>query len=358
MPRVKPFIADMGRAAVKSAIVGARRGQKSEDMFDHIFAEITMQKYQRALARAGANAENFFIVNGVPYVIGIQALREGFQLKQQETRYTAEYYGVLGAIAMARLFQRSTDNVFWVGTHAPEDVDYIDDLLAAICNTQWQVEWCGNEYTFDVVDGNTIDEPLAGYYNTVLRADGQAYAAKNRPIVRGTTLMLDIGGYTTDFGVIDPNGEIDYTTFESRHIGILENVRRFGEDMRTSYRRLLQGSDVPPKTFEDALATGVLDLRGLNEPGTSGYDVSIEAAAVRSMLANDVVNFYETYGGAAQYNTLILTGGGTALLEKELRSRIRHNNIVFADDKPNEVQMANARGARKWYQMMQMMGVF
>lgn len=351
-PKYLPFIADMGRADIKTANISPTR---NEDYFPHAFAQISDGDYRRETRRAGAQTDDYFVVNGVPYVIGRKAIRRGFKLQLGQNRYNEIYYGVLGAIAMARLFRESARNVFWVGTHAPEDVDYIDDLLLSIVKT-WHVEWCGNDYTFEVMDGITIDEPLAGYYNAVLRADGKAYA--DQRVVRGSTLMLDTGGYTTDAGVIDPGGEIDYSSFDSQHIGVLEAVEQFGRDFRTENRTLLKGIELDRDQIHHALRTGLLDLRGLNQPGTRGYDVSQDAGYIRDGLANEVVNFYDRYGGAAYFDTLVLTGGGSALLERELTDKIRHNNIILADRKPDELHMANARGARKWYLMHEMLRTF
>lgn len=351
-PKYIPFIADMGRADIKTATM---HPVKDEDYFQHAIAQISDGEYRRETRRAGAQADDYFIVNGLPYVIGHKAIRRGFKLQLGQNRYNENYYGVLGAIAMARLLQQSAANVFWIGTHAPEDVDYVEDLLYSIVKT-WHVEWRGETHTFEVIDGVTIDEPLAGYYNAVLRHDGRAYA--DRRIVSGTTLMLDTGGFTTDAGVIDPDGDIDYSSFDSQHIGVLDAVENFGRDFRSENRTLLKGVELDRTQLHHALRTGILDLRGLNQPGTPGYDVSQHAGLIREGLANEVVNFYDRYGGAAYFNTLILTGGGSALLERELTDKIRHNNIILADKRATELHMANARGARKWYLMHEMLRTF
>lgn len=354
MPKLKPFISDSGRAGVKTA---NNSPGGHEDHFIHAFAQITEQEYKRETGRSGAQTDDYFRVNGIPYVIGMKALRKGFTLQLGQNRYNENYYGVLAAISMARGFRRSTYNVFWVGTHAPEDVDYADDLLYAVIKPRpWTVEWRGEIYEFGVVDGTTIDEPLAGYYNSILRKDGRAFSRKD--IERGTTIMVDAGGQTTDIGVIDPGGEIDYSTFRSQDVGVLKAVDEFGRDFRTDNRQLLKGMEIDRNELHTALRTGVLNLRGLNPQGTSGFDVKSQADMVRRELANEVINFYDRYGGAALYDTLILTGGGAALLETELREGVRHNNIVLADKSAAELHMANARGALKWYLMHEMLKTF
>lgn len=350
--RFKPFVADMGRADIKTACIHPTR---DEDYFMHAIAMITRGDYDRGTRRAGAQTDDYFVVNGIPYVIGQKAIRQGFKLQLGQNRYTENYYGVLGAIAMTRLLGHVTGGVFWVGTHAPEDIDYIDDLLYSIVK-RWHVTWRGEDYVFDVADGITIDEPLAGYYNAILRADGRAYT--DRRIVSGATLMLDTGGYTTDAGVIDRDGEIDYSSFDSQHIGVLAAVEQFGKDFRSDNSKLLKGIELDRREIHRALRTGILDLRGLNQPRTPGYDVAQHAGQVRRELANEVVNFYDGYGGAANYDTLILTGGGSALLEVELTEAIRHNNIVLADKRAEDLHMANVRGARKWYLMHEMLRTF
>lgn len=354
MAKLKPFIQDGGRAGVKTTnnAIGGR-----EDHFIHAFAQISEQEYRRETGRSGAQTDDYFRVNGIPYVIGTKAIRKGFTLQLGQNRYNENYYGVLAAIAMTRGFRRSTYNIFWVGTHAPEDVDYTDDLLYSIVKPHpWHVEWRDDVYEFHVVDGTTIDEPLAGYYNAILRKDGRAFSRKD--IERGATIMMDIGGQTTDIGVIDPHGEIDYSTFDSKDIGVLNAVERFGRDFRTDNRTLMKGTEIDRMELHTALRTGLLNLRGLNPRGKSGYDVSQQAEMIRRELAYEAVNFYDSYGGAGLYDTLILTGGGGALLEKELRTGIHHNNIVLADRQADDLHMANARGALKWYLMHEMLKTF
>ena len=354
-PKVTMFGLDSGRSGVKGKSLN---GQEREVEFVHGIAQITREQYLRETKRAGASADDFFIINDAYYVVGERALTRGFTLKLNQERYTPEYYGVLGAAAMTRSFQRSVDNVFWVGTHAPEDVDYTDDLLDSVTiEGGWDVVWRNQEYHFDVVDGVTLDEPLAGYYNATLKMDGTALVSS--AITRGNTVMIDVGGQTTDTGAIYRDGEIDYDTFTSEDIGVLRAVEQFEADWITNNTGLMKGQKIDRMTLHEALRTGWFNLRGLNpkdEP--RGYDVQVSASGLRENLAYEVINLYARSGGAARYDTVILTGGGAALLEKELRAGIRHNNIVLADKKAAELQLANVRGAAKWFQMHVYLGTW
>lgn len=345
---MKPFILDCGNDQIKSTAIG---GAINEDCFKHIIVQMTEGDWRRIMGRSGVSDEDYFVINGIPYVIGEKALRYGsFKRENGAARYTQEYYGLFLALAMARVFRRSVKQVFLMGSHPPGDSDYRDDLMAAACR-QWRVEWRGEILTFDVVDANTFDEPLGGWANTVLRKDGQGYA--NVSVNNGTSIVLDIGAYTTDGLVIDRGGNVDYGRAESATVGVLDAVEQFKKDFRTNNKQLLKGVELDDMEVHKAVKTGQFDLRGLGVK-----DCSVEAREVRNLLIADVLKFYDSYGGAALYNTLILTGGGSALLEKELRERIRHNNIILANTDPNELHMANVRGGLKWYRMHELLGTW
>lgn len=337
---VKVFAADGGNAKWKFIAPKTKIFPKKEDQFDHFFVSLTPQDFKRAKAREGMNTDHFYTVNGAHYMVGRKAARYGeFQQQIGEKRYNEQYYGVLAAIAMARGFNAPTKNIFFIGSHPPKDADYVDDLMAAVVK-KWTVEWRDKTITLDVVDAATVDEPLCGWANVVFSADGKRYL--NKTVNAGVTLVIDIGGVTTDGIVIDPNGEIDPSTADSAKIGILEAVDAFKDSFRSDYKTELKGVDLDDAMAHEALQTGKFNLRGLGVK-----DCSLLATEIKRELVARIVNFYDSFGGAANYDTLILDGGGAALLEAELREKIRHNNIILAD-KSADLHLANARGAIKW----------
>lgn len=337
---VKVFAADGGNAKWKFIAPKTKTKAKAEDQFDHFFVALTPQDFKRAKAREGMNTDHFYTVNGAHYMVGRKAARYGdFQQQVGEKRYNEQYYGVLAAIAMARGFGASTKNIFFIGSHPPKDADYVDDLMSAVVKN-WTVEWRDETINLSVVDAATVDEPLCGWANVVFRADGKGYL--NKTVNKGVTLVIDIGGLTTDGIVIDPNGEIDPSTADSAKIGVLEAVDAFVDSFRSDYKTELKGVTLDDAMAHEALQTGKFNLRGLGIK-----DCTLLATEIKRELVSRVINFYDSFGGAANYDTLILDGGGCALLEKELRAGIRHNNIILAD-KSDDLHLANARGAIKW----------
>ena len=351
MPRnVRPFILDGGNLNIKYRLWnndGAVEGH-----FPHVFTELDGGTFKRIAARQGATDPEYFTVNGTHYAIGAKGKRHGtFERRHGAKRYTKDYYGIFLAMAMAMGFKESA-SVYLVGSHAPRDVGYTNDLMDAAMG-EWVVEWNGATYKFNVVNGTPFDEPLGVWANTVLRADGQAYA--NKAINGGVTLVLDIGGYTTDGLVIDPGGQVDYSTATSESIGVINAVRDFEKNFKTHNTVLLK--DVPrldETKVNDAIRTGVFDLRGLGS-----VDCALLAQETRQALANDVYGFYESFGGAAEYDCIILTGGGSALVYKELVAAIQHGNILVADphQEMDKLFLSNVRGGAKWFLLQKKLGM-
>lgn len=352
---VKIFSGDGGNTKFKGQAYDPRTHARVEVELPHKFLQISKGDYDRALSRAGADSEDFFVVNDVPYVIGEKAGRYGkFVRKDGVLRYVPQYYGVLAAITMTQAFGKSTKDIFYMGGFPPKDEDYQDDLLGAVVQ-DWHVVWKGKEITLNVVDGSTFDEPLGGWANVTLTQDGTGYSknAQRRAINNGVALVIDVGGYTTDGIVIDPGGKVDYTSGRSETIGVLDAVEQFEKDFRSEHPTLLKGQKISDTMVHEAIRTGVFNLRGL---GT--HDCSELAKEVTAALVDKVVNFYESFGGAALYDTLILTGGGSALLETQLKKHIVHNNIVMADDDTATMHRANSRGGLKWCNLQFALGTY
>lgn len=347
MRRHKLFFLDGGNSHLKSRSPDA--AGRNEEAIPHRFVRISESDYQRATVRGNPD-EDYFIINGIPYVVGEKARRYGrFDRKFGESRYNDTYYGVLSAMAMARMFQKTTRNIFFVGSHPPKDVDYADDLMASVVK-DWHVIWKGQEIKLTVVNAATVDEPVAGWANLILRKDGRAYARSE--LKDSTSLVLDVGGFTSDGVAIDPGGAIDYNSARSETVGVLEAVEQFAKDFRTQNAKLVKGIELDTTKIHEALRYGVFDLRGLGK-----HDCQSLAHEVCRSLVDSVIDFYESFGGAASYDNIILTGGGSALLYDYLKDYIRHNSILLADDR-ERLQFANVRGIEKWTNLQIAIGTY
>lgn len=115
---------------------------------------------------------NYLRINGKPYVVGETAERHSVTTQRSgAARYTRDYYGVLAAAAMGRLYERGRE-VSIFGSHAPGDMKFRQDLMKAVIG-DWDVEIGKRSCHFKVTYANTFDEPVGGLMNVLLTEDGQ-----------------------------------------------------------------------------------------------------------------------------------------------------------------------------------------
>ena len=114
-------------------------------------------------------------------------------------------------------------------SHPSGDVKYREDLMKSIIG-EWEVETSQAKANFRVIYANTFDEPVGGLMNILLIEDGQHYQYPQ--IGDGRSLVIDIGGFTTDFLAVNPGGDVDYALARSVPLGIQSVISDFEESFR------------------------------------------------------------------------------------------------------------------------------
>jgi hypothetical protein len=336
------MILDAGNSIIKGKIARRERGEAS---YPHALKALTEAEYEAILLRAGrvGPPPDYVRVNGQPYVVGESAERHGtLTHRTGAARYRKDYYGVFVAASLARLYERGGD-VMIFGSHPPGDVAFRDDLMRAAIG-EWYVEIGGRERAFRVTYANTFDEPVGGLMNVVLADDGQHY--KRTDINGGRALVIDIGGHTTDWLAVNPGGEVDYSLNESTPIGIQEVVKNFERSFRANNLEAVRDTPtLPPDRVRDAISTGVFIGGGRT------YDCENEAREATSVLLNRIADTYQNVaGGALPWDTLILTGGGSAMLYDRLLPILEHECVILAD-RAESIHLANVRGGLKLWRL-------
>lgn len=336
------MVLDAGNSIIKAKI--ARREQ-GEIAFPHAIRQLSESEFEKILARAqiNGNSQDYFRVNGKPYAIGESAERHGVVTPRSGTaRYTRDCCGVFAAISLARLYGRGRE-VAVFASHPPGDVKYREDLMKSIVG-EWEVETGQSKANFRVIYANTFDEPVGGLMNVLLTEDGQHYQYPQ--IGDGRSLVVDIGGFTTDFLAVNPGGEVDYALARSVPLGIQSVISDFEESFRSNNLEIVKNSPVlPPDRIRKAISTGVFAGGGRKFP--CEQDVN-EAT---SLFLNRFADTYQRLaGGALSWDNIILTGGGSALLHHKLVTILKHNNVILADSKEN-LHMANVRGGLKLWRL-------
>ena len=307
--------------------------------FRHAIAELNDGEW-RDIAGRGTPPEGYVRVNGQGYAIGNAARRHIIRERPKgASRYHATYYGVGLAYALAEALDRSTRNVTLFASHAPRDIGYAAHLKAAARN-RWEVECHGGTFTYTVNIVHTFDEPLGGYSHFVFTERG--IEKRRNPLTDVITLVVDAGGYTVDVAAIDPGGEIDLQSLRSTLTGVLNMTERFERELRANNRTHFQNTgDLDIRKVETALMTGEYRF------GKVVIDCRAEASAAMNTLTNDVLQVINQAGGVANYDHILLTGGGAALLHNALEATLPSASFLMAEPNTDHMKFANVFGGAK-----------
>ena len=97
--------------------------------------------------------------------------------------------------------------------------------------------------------------------NVLLAEDGQHY--QHAHITDGRSLVIDIGGFTTDFLAVNPGGAVDYSLAQSMPLGIQSVIADFEESFRSNNLEAVKDTSVlPPDRVRQAIATGIFNGGG------------------------------------------------------------------------------------------------
>ena len=98
---------------------------------------------------------------------------------------------------------------------------------------------------------------------------------------------------------------------------------------------------LPPDRVRQAIATGVFN------GGGQGFDCSEDVEEATSLFLNRFADSNQRLaGGSLVWDTIILTGGGSALLYTKLKPILKHRNVILVDDMET-LHLANVRGGLK-----------
>ncbi len=326
-------VLDEGNSIIKG------KNLSREVFFQHGLKELTDTDWRHIKLRGGDQHPDFVKVNGVPYVVGPLADDYGFtgHLKGS-ARYTETYYGVFAAVVLFRLYEKNMRNITVFASHAPQDIEYRPDLIASV-KKHWRVESMGQEREFEVNHCFCFDEPVGGMMNQLINEEATGYYRSE--LREGEMLAIDVGGFTTDVAVLR-DGKVIHNRSHSEEAGILEVERDFRKMFLEQHAKKFKGSSKPKsERIREALRTGAYDGGGYGL-----IDCTQEAEHATNRLIRTVHDIYTDAGGTATFRYVLLTGGGSALLEERLVDVLGHPNVFLADD-IDSLHLANVRGGLK-----------
>lgn len=311
----------------------------TEGDFIHAISELSENEWRKVAGR-GRTTPGIVRINDRPYAIGNAARR--YLIKDRPrgaARYRADYYGVGLAYMLSEAFNRSSGNIYLMASYPPGDVEYVPRLVDS-AKGEWRVEGVHGKQTFCVNTVRTFDEPLGGYSHFAFNKDGTDY--RRNPYKNSTVLVLDVGGYTVDVAAIDPGGEIDVRSLDSTRTGVIDMTASFERELRANNRDLFQDTgDIDPRRIENALLSGIYKFGKVEVPCHE------EAHASIWELVNDVVGIVSGAGGVANFDAILVTGGGAALIYDHLQAALSNIDLVMVEPNRDKMMYANVFGGAK-----------
>jgi hypothetical protein len=313
--------------------------------------QLTQSQWLDAVGRSKQPPEGYIAIEGQYFAVGDKARRyiTAKNRPQGAARYVPEYYGVGMAMAISEAFESGTRVINLFASHAPRDIGYADDIVKAV-QGNWHFVTHRGDYKIDIKSVETFDECLGGFNHAVLTTRGTPL--KNNPYRNKTVLVLDVGGYTTDIIAVDPNGMIDDSSLDSTILGVTDVMTRFEKELRTKFRDEFKSvGDIDIHRLETAILSGKFPY------GKKALACQDIAQASLNTLVNDVIDIINRMGGAANYDVILLTGGGSALIYDTLKKAFPAIDFVLVEKERELMRFSNVMGAAKMFKMLELLGI-
>lgn len=210
-------------------------------------ADVVCGKAKRPALNPTNSNPDYLKVNGKPYVVGDTAYTKAGGRRSRGSRYTRDYYGVLLASTMFRMFEDEEPRELVVSaSHPAGDIRFVPELAKAVRGS-WKIESCGQARTYTVGTVYTYPEPLGGFINAAVSEDettGQLTVDED--LASSRVLVLDIGGLTTNTVVIEKGCRINFDQTGSIEIGALEAYERFRGMFMDRYKDVFPRANLDP----------------------------------------------------------------------------------------------------------------
>jgi hypothetical protein len=139
---------------------------------------------------------------------------------------------------------------------------------------------------------------------------------------------------------------VDYSLAQSVPLGIQTVIADFEKSFRSNNLEAVKDTSVlPPDRVRQAIATG--NFNG----GGQQFDCTEAVEEATSLFINRFADAYQNLtGGSLAWDTIILTGGGSALLYSRIEPILKHKNVILADE-VETLHLANVRGGLKLWRL-------
>lgn len=280
-------------------------------------------------------------INGKFYLYGEIAAQKGLVDIQGNSRYASGIYDVKAAIGMFNTIEADTANVILMGSYPPKDKAYREYLKDITKGQKFVVRYNGKVKKFTVKDARFTKESKAAFFHALTDWDG-IHASGEQLLRHGSTLVIDVGGFTTDLEGFNRGISMDMEASEPR--GIINIINKLQDKMRKEYWKELQGIDlITHDQWVQAIETGELKI-GVHEP--------MPCKEIVKDLINSHINYItrlakSRFQSLKSWDCLLLVNGGGKVIEKQFRELIDHPHIYVGEQNRKNMHLCTTYGLLK-----------
>ena len=228
-------------------------------------------------------------------------------------------------------------NLNVVLAHPPGDYAMTPELLKSVLKG-WKISTPKVNFSYTIEQAALTPEVVGGVMNYTLDEENNRLADARAGALLGLTLVVDLGGGTLDYCVLE-NGVIDWRRVASERIGLNRAVEDFKDLMAEQHSELF-------KLTEDGRPTSDIARRVFMSPDKKHaamgkqWDCSNIYAQALAPIARQVADSVKRFGNLGEFNGILLMGGGTAAVIDLL---INKGGVFHAFDQNGAVILAAPR---------------
>lgn len=332
---------DWGNYAAKSVRAGQtviiRNVAMRYDGTDDEFRDLASMSGPNGHHDEEATESARFFFGGHQWVVGEAAYELALRTYSATSysRYGTDEWYALGAASFLKLYGKRSGTIALtfsipVSQFRAGRRDEIREMLVG----QWQIETDDNKQLVYEVPGEMIDiipEGLGSLAYLCLAESGKSIL--DRQLMESRVVLFDVGGFTLD--VLTFQGFKFGQYNESLTTGLL-HVR---SEVESALKRKYNRTDIPDKILDEVLRTGMYQHAGHKPDNVKPI---VEAAAIK--LMKDALQIWQRdLGSGADYQTVIITGGGGPIIGPLLKPQLGHGDVRIIP--AGQAHLANALGS-------------
>lgn len=284
--------------------------------------------------------------------VGSLAIRKGAVNRQRLARYAPHYLGVANAIMISNLYKKDHEYDM-VALYAPVFREQKETIKDAFLGT-WEVERLGKTIKAKITNVRLMEEIVGGINLHLIDPTATRFVE-----MTGRTLIIDIGGGTTEVALIEGNhvlwDTVQTLLVDGRPVGINNILSQFRSEVARNKRIVELAQDgliVDDRMLGKAFIDTVMYVGNEKIVLTAEFD-----RATREFITSLAIQYRN--GNHMTANRVLLTGGGGYALQNHLMKPLirQDGTLSFIDETLKDTpHLANAFGARRLNRLMQNLG--